>query len=176
MKILSLSSAVLALTFVALGCASAAPVKTGGGTALALVTIIDSGSTNSSGYTVRVYAGGQAEIMMNRPASTRQAKIPRSMASDLFAAIHLAQSNGRPSGAATCMKSASFGSSMRVKYSTWTSPDLNCPVIGANAAVKAQVEKILARLKVHPGTGHFITLPVNEPRRMEGPPAPSASP
>ena len=180
MKRLSLSSATLAFSLIAvgfaLGCAAAAPIKGGVGTALGLVTIINSGSTNSSGYTVKVYANGDSEVAITRPPSVRKSSVPRSMASDLFAAIHAAQSNGRPSGAAMCMKSASFGSTMRVKYSTWTSVDLNCPVVGANAALKSQVNKVLTTLKVSVPVGNFRTLPANEPRRMEGSPAPTSSP
>lgn len=161
----------------ALGCASAAPIKGGVGTALGLVTIINSGSTNSSGFTVKVYPNGQAEIAMNPPPpATRQGTISRQMASDLFGAVHAAQSNGRPSDADMCMKSASFGSTMRAKYSTFTSVDLNCPVVGANAKLRDQINKILDVLKVHPAVGQFRTLPTNEPRRMEGPPAASPSP
>ena len=180
MKKISFSSAALAFAILAigfaLGCASAAPIKGGVGTALGLVTIINSGSTNSSGYTVKVYPNGEADIAIQRPPESRKGNIPSSMASDLFGAVHAAQSNGRPSGAAQCMKSASFGTTLRVKYSTFTSVDLNCPVVGANASLKAQVNKILATLKVSPQIGNMRSLPTNEPRRMEGSPAASSSP
>ncbi|MFN2527544.1 MAG: hypothetical protein ABR584_02395 [Candidatus Baltobacteraceae bacterium] len=180
MKRISLSSVIIGLSLLAagfgLGSASAAVIKAGGGTALGLVTIINTGSTNSSGYTVKVYAGGQSEITINRPPSVRKGLVSRKLASDLFGAIHAAESNGRPSGADACMKSASFGSTMRVKYSTFTSADLNCPVIGANAKLRDQVNKILDALKVHPAVGQFRTLPGNEPRRMEGPPVTAPAP
>jgi len=133
MKRISLSSVIIGLSLLAvgfgLGSASAAAIKGGAGTAFGLVTIVDSGSTNSSGYTVKVYAGGQSEITINRPPAVRKGSISRQMVSDLFGAIHAAQSDNRPSGAAMCMKSASFGSSLRAKYSTFTSVDLNCPLL-----------------------------------------------
>jgi hypothetical protein len=169
------AASLLAIGF-ALGCGSAAVIKGGVGTALGLVTITNSGSTNSSGYTVKVYPNGEADIAISRPPSARKASVPRTMASDLFGAVHAAQSNGQASGAARCMKSASFGSTMRVKYSTRTSPDLNCPVSGTNAALRAQVNKILATVKVWGPVGNMRTLPVNEPRRMEPTPVSSPAP
>ena len=145
--------------------------------AMGVATILNSGSTNSSGYTVRVFAGGQATVAMKRPATSRTGSIPRKMASDLFAAIHASQSGGRSSREAMCIKSVSFGSSMSVQYGNWKSVDLNCPVTGANAALKAEVNEILAALKVQAAAGpRPITLPTNEPRAMEPTAQPSKPP
>lgn len=139
-----------------------------------VATILNSGSTNTPGYTVRVYAGGKAEVQMKRDGSSRRGAVSRKMASDLFAAIHAAQSSGRQVGPG-CMKSASFGTTLRVQYGTWVSNDLSCPVSGAMAALEQKASAVLAALKVEPvAVGRPVMLPVNEPRRQE--PPPSATP
>ncbi|MDQ6929940.1 MAG: hypothetical protein M3126_04660 [Candidatus Eremiobacteraeota bacterium] len=171
---MNIFSAIIALLA---ACLLGAPASAAGmtGTVPGVATILNSGSTNTGGYTVRVYAGGKAEITMTRAGSIRRGAVSRRMASDLFGAIHAAQSSTRQFESA-CMKSASFGTTMRVKYGTWISNDLSCPVSGAMTALKQKAMAVLTALRVEPAAiGRPVSLPINEPRRQE-PPSPSATP
>lgn len=164
----------LAACALALGClvTGAAVARTAAKT-VTTATIVNSGSTNSVPFKVTVDARGRVQTGRSA-ALTLAAPVTKKFFSDLRAA----QAKPTPSGAAMCFKSASFGSVMRVQAGAWSSVDLNCPVTGPNAALKADVDAILAA--VHPQAGSRpITLPSNEPRRFPvetQTPAPAATP
>lgn len=88
------------------------------------VVILNSGSTNARGYTIVVHSDFSADVAASgeepRPAvvGARQAKW-------LFAKVRAAM----PLSALPvprCMKSASFGTTLRISYQGATTPDLSC--------------------------------------------------
>lgn len=86
--------------------------------------IINSGSTNTAGYRLRVNANGwttlqQGDIPLRKRVSSA---LVRRFFADLRAAGPLDAIPAR-----VCMKSASFGTTMQIVYRAKTSPDLNCP-------------------------------------------------
>ncbi len=92
--------------------------------------IVNSGSTNTVGYSITVWSDGQASLTtQNRDGSAtgpaKAFKVPPATAARFFADLADAKSTGAVT--VPCMKSASFGSSMHVKWQGWTSPDLECP-------------------------------------------------
>jgi len=55
------------------------------------------------------------------------------------------------------MKSASFGYTLKVKWNGWTSPDLSCPVQGAQSILGSATMAIINRLDLRipaPTTAH----------------------
>ncbi len=92
--------------------------------------IINSGSTNTVGYAITVWSDGKASLTtQNRDgSSTGPAKafsVPPETASRFFADLATAKKTNAVT--VLCMKSASFGSSMHVKWQGWVSQDLECP-------------------------------------------------
>jgi hypothetical protein len=92
--------------------------------------IVNSGSTNSYGYTISVSSDGKASItLQNRggaaAAAPKAFTVPAATAARFFSDLAVA----RKENVATvpCMKSASFGTSTHVTWQGWTSPDLSCP-------------------------------------------------
>lgn len=136
-------------------------------------TIVNSGSTNTAPFSVTVRSDGHVQT-----GRGPQASISKRLTAQFFGALRAAQRTAPAAGG--CMKSASFGSVMSVRSAAWTSTDLNCPVSGANAALKTAAEAVLAAVKLDVPQRRTITLPANEPRRMPdapvGSPAPSATP
>jgi len=107
-------------------------------------TIHNSGSTNFAGYSIEVWSDGAATVSssnrMGDQLSTPKpftygAKAASQFFTDLAAARAAAAGLTQP-----CMKSASFGSTTRVTWHDWTSPDLSCPP--GNAAGAALVRDV----------------------------------
>jgi hypothetical protein len=92
--------------------------------------IVDSGSTNTAGYRVEVRSDGSAtvSVQQNRNASPGPATpfhVSADTAKKLFADLAAARSESALT--VPCMKSASFGSTVKVTWQGWTSSDLTCP-------------------------------------------------
>jgi len=91
--------------------------------------IVNSGSTNSMGYSIEVSSDGKASVTMQSHGSSagapKQFTVPAATAQRFFGDLAAA----RKGNAATvpCMKSASFGTTTHVKWQGWVSPDLSCP-------------------------------------------------
>jgi hypothetical protein len=108
--------------------------------------IVNSGSTNTIGYSITVASDGQASLTtQNRDGSaTGPAKpftVPPATAERFFADLDAAKSGSAVT--VPCMKSASFGSSMHVKWQGWISPDLECPAkTAAGDALIKDVDEI----------------------------------
>jgi hypothetical protein len=92
--------------------------------------IVNSGSTNSYGYTISVSPDGKASVTLQErgggPVGTpKPFTVPAATATRFFADLAAA----RKANAATvpCMKSASFGTTTHITWQEWTSPDLSCP-------------------------------------------------
>jgi hypothetical protein len=142
--------------------------------------IRNTGSTNFSGYTIKVWSDGRTSTVhsnhsgqaIDRPVS---GKVPDTLVAQFFNDLRTAQ-HAHPV-AETCMKSASFGTTTVVVYHGWTSPDLECGGDGHVIALGSDVKKIAAQLRVQPFKAHRIPMLPNEPRRTETNTAqPSATP
>lgn len=152
----------------ALGCAGfgLAQMRDGG-------IIRNSGSTNFSGYTIKVWSDGStwaahSDRTGNAVGTPVTGHIPATLAQTFLHDAEQARKNRVISE--HCMKSASFGTVTTAEYHGWTSPDLECPGGGFVVALAADAHKIAALLKIQ-GT-HRIPLPA-EPRHVpvEGAPA-----
>ncbi len=97
-------------------------------------SIVNSGSTNALGFAIVVSPGGAASVVLqNRLATSMSSPKPFSIGATLaktFFADLKAARDGHATGEG-CMKSASFGTTTRVTWQGWTSPDLDCPPRGA---------------------------------------------
>ena len=89
--------------------------------------IVNSGSTNTSGYVIHVSRSGAVIVELQSGGPARKATVASALAGRFFAALDAAE----PLAAAQaggCMKSASFGYSIKVNYGGESTPDLTCPV------------------------------------------------
>jgi hypothetical protein len=103
-------------------CMAAAPLDT--------AVIVDSGSTNTYGFTMNVSSDGKGSVTLQTRGgpsgqSPKTFTVPSATTAKFFKDVAAA----KKANAATvpCMKSASFGSSIHVTWQGWTSPDLTCP-------------------------------------------------
>ncbi len=103
-----------------LAAATATPV------ANAQAQIVNSGSTNTRGYALTVSRSGAVLVDAQDGTGARSAAVEPDLANRFFAALE----GSEPLDALTpgrCMKSASFGYAVRVRYSGAVTPDLTCP-------------------------------------------------
>jgi hypothetical protein len=89
--------------------------------------IVDSGSTNSRANQIVVRSDGTASIASGTSSPT-PFTVPKAVAARFFTALAAAREDNAPSG--SCAKSASFGSTIRVKWHGWVSSDVTCPPPG----------------------------------------------
>lgn len=121
------SAAVVALLAVASG-AYAQNALDGG-------VITDSGSTNFRGYHLKVWSDGNALAVMSPESAMRtKQNVGTTLTDKFFDDVKAARAN--PGTVQQCMKSASFGHTVRVSWHGWTSPDLTC-LDGASAPLRA---------------------------------------
>jgi hypothetical protein len=92
--------------------------------------IVNSGSTNSYGYTITIGSDGKASVTMQKRGESavgtpKPFTVPAATTARFFSDLAAA----RKGHAVTvpCMKSASFGTSTHITWQGWTSPDLSCP-------------------------------------------------
>jgi hypothetical protein len=108
--------------------------------------IINSGSTNTIGYSITVWSDGKASLtMQNRDGSATGPAKPFTVQPATAARFFADLATAKNTNAVTvpCMKSASFGSSMKVRWQGWVSPDLTCPAkTSAGDALIKDVEAI----------------------------------
>ncbi len=100
-----------------------------------VVMIVNSGSTNTAGYTLRVERAGTVTLIGQDDLPAKKTVDPKLVAA-LFNDLKI---TGPLSKMATarCMKSASFGTVTHVAYQGEVSPDISCP---ANAGGGRQLE------------------------------------
>jgi hypothetical protein len=106
---------------------AAAPIDT--------AVIVNSGSTNSYGYSIHVSSDGNATVTMQEKSGTavstpKPFTVPQATATRFFSDLAAARKVNMVTE--PCMKSASFGSSIHVTWQGWTSPDLTCPPKGSS--------------------------------------------
>ncbi len=165
MKI-SATIAVLVVAALGAGIAIAAHARDG-------AVIHNTGSTNFSGYTIKLRSDGSASFVRSTRGgdlvgAATIGSIPSDLAQKFFSDLKAAKMGG--TAGRPCVKSASFGSATVVQYHGWTSPDLECPGAGVTVALSADVREIAATLQVQAAPVRRPLLP-NEPRR-----APETSP
>lgn len=105
--------------------------------------ILDSGSTNTQGYKIEVWSDGTASLApLDRVGAVQGAAkpftVPAATATRFFADLAAARKagvTGEP-----CMKSASFGTTTKIVWHGWKSPDLDCPA--SNAVMTALVHDV----------------------------------
>jgi hypothetical protein len=86
--------------------------------------IVRSASTNTAGYTLHVFSNGRARLFQGNLPARRT--VPLRLVSRFFDDLRAAGDLARlPSN--FCMKSASFGTTVRIGYRGVTSPDVSCP-------------------------------------------------
>jgi hypothetical protein len=103
-------------------CVAAAPRDT--------AVIVNSGSTNSYGYSIAVWSDGTASVTLQERGggavgTPKPFTISAATTARFFADLAAARKGAMTT--APCMKSASFGTSTHVTWQGWTSPDLSCP-------------------------------------------------
>lgn len=91
--------------------------------------IVDSGSTNASGYTIVVQTDGSASVAVQGNATQSATPKAFTLSKDAVTKFFADLAAARKGSAITvpCMKSASFGTTLRITWQGWTSPDLSCP-------------------------------------------------
>jgi len=92
--------------------------------------IVNSGSTNSMGYSISVSSDGKASAtMQSRGAGTASAAKPFALSAATTSRFFADLAAARKANLATvpCMKSASFGTTTHIHWQGWVSPDLSCP-------------------------------------------------
>jgi hypothetical protein len=115
----------------------AVPIPTSATEAL----IVNSGSTNTAGYALRVRADGTGTLLQGE--TSRPVQLSRTLVDRLFADLRAAG----PLDVLPhrfCMKSASFGTTTTVAYRGKRSPDLSCPGGSAAGYALAQDARALA--------------------------------
>ncbi len=84
-----------------------------------------SGSTNTLGYTISVASDGSATMTVAGRPSAKKFNVDAATTARFFADLSAARKGKAVS--VPCMKSASFGTTTRVTWQGWVSPDLDCP-------------------------------------------------
>jgi hypothetical protein len=135
-------------------------------------SIVDSGSTNTGGYTMHVWSDGTAAVTFQDRTDTtpspRSFTFSPSLAARFFADLKAAR--GGKAQAERCMKSASFGTSTHVYWHGWTSPDLDCPPSDPlTSAVLKDVNAIRSAGKVIAAPLHGGMFPGGPPRVIVSP-------
>ena len=124
--------------------------------------IVNSGSTNTTGYTIYVQSTGHVRYVVTGRASTSvdrhllSGHVAKAQAGKLFHDLAAAMPFAKlPSGHG--VKSVSFGTSLFITYRGTRTPDLSFPVSPEVQALKADATAIAAALKLS-----------NTPRRPVG--------
>jgi hypothetical protein len=143
--------------------------------------IVDSGSTNTSGYRIEVWSDGSATITLQNRAGVVQGgarafAVTPAVSTRFFADLKAARTaniTGSP-----CMKSASFGTTTHATWHGWTSPDLDCPA--TNPLLSALIRDVNA-IRAASGIGSLPGLRrgagAGGPVHVEAPsPSPDQSP
>jgi hypothetical protein len=124
-------STLLFTAYAAIVLVGAAPIDS--------AVIVDSGSTNSRANQIVVRSDGTASITSGT-SSPKPFTVPMATVTRFFAALPAVRKDDVPSG--SCAKSASFGSTIRVKWQGWVSNDVTCPppsTVSPAAAKDAQL-------------------------------------
>ncbi|MDQ6766231.1 MAG: hypothetical protein M3Z41_00230 [Candidatus Eremiobacteraeota bacterium] len=133
--------------------------------------ILNTGSTNASGYRIVVTPGGLAEYVTSTARATGSVapELATKLLADLKAAAPLQQ---LPHSA--CMKSASFGTSLFVWWNHQRSPDLSCPADARGRALQSDAQQIAQALHIDRSGWQPIMRPLGPgEQHKQLPPAPT---
>jgi hypothetical protein len=108
--------------------------------------ILNTGSTNTSGYRIVVQRSGSAEYITDATRATAQVA-PASIVSRFFSDLRAAGPLQNVPHAA-CVKSMSFGTSLFVYWDHSRSPDLSCPADARGRALEADALTIASALHI----------------------------
>lgn len=86
--------------------------------------VLKSNSTNAAGYRLRIFADGWTTLQQGDVPSRK--RVPMALVQRFFADLRAAGPLDRIA-AQRCMKSASFGTTLRIVYEGKMSPDVSCP-------------------------------------------------
>jgi hypothetical protein len=130
--------------------------------------IVNSGSTNSAGYSIALWSDATVQASIQGQAAAVRS-LPRDLADRFFADVRAARTDAAPPS--HCMKSASFGSTTTVGWHGWRSPDLQCPPFSASLrALASDVRAIESAAGIPSAPIRRVRLPL-EPRKIpETPP------
>jgi hypothetical protein len=112
--------------------------------------IVDSGSTNVVGYRIEVRSDGSASVSAGS-STPKPFTVPQATAERFFADLAAARKGNATT--VPCVKSASFGSTLRITWQQWVSPDLTCPPkdgLGAALVTDVQTLREMAGVKSAP--------------------------
>jgi hypothetical protein len=123
-----------------------------------LVTIVNSGSTNTAGFQIVVEQSGKAEytsqprrypIGKTEAPKTISKTIPTPLAKSLYSDVNAAHPlSALP--AHECGKSISFGTRLTIQFGNDVSPDLSCGDAG-NSKMQALIRDATAIVKIFQG-------------------------
>src|ERR1700730_1777447 len=135
--------------------------------------ILNTGSTNSSGYRIVVQESGIAEYITD--ATRAEVRVPASIASKFFGDLHAAAPlQNLPH--VPCMKSISFGTSLFVYWDHSRSPDLSCPSDERGKALEFDAQTVAAALHIPNAPGAPVMRPLIPGEQHKPlPPAPTPS-
>lgn len=126
-------------------------------------TIVNSGSTNTAGWSIELRSDGSASV------DSRAFSLPPNLTAKFFSDIAAAR-DAHAAGRA-CMKSVSFGTRLNVTWHEWTSPDLSCPAASPSLASLANDVTQIVQIAQPPSGFRRVRLPL-EPHRAEPTPSP----
>jgi hypothetical protein len=136
--------------------------------------ILNTGSTNTSGYRIVIQRSGAAEFVDAKRRAT--GRVPASLAAKFFGELESAMPLSKIP-IYPCMKSASFGTALFIWWRGQRSPDLTCPANAKDAILRTDAGAIAEALHVsNTPRGRLIPMMPNEPHRMLPSPAASPSP
>jgi hypothetical protein len=128
--------------------------------------IFNSGSTNTRGYAVHLGRSGSALVDAQDGRGLRSASLPPDLVNRFFAALDAAVPFAAlPLG--RCMKSASFGYSVRVRYDGASTPDLACAVGDLEKTLASLTSQIARAAGV---SNAMLRRPIILPPQMPSPP------
>jgi hypothetical protein len=118
--------------------------------------IQNSGSTNTSGFTITVWSDGTSTASVHGQADrafTLQPDLSARFFNDLRAAASVTPAPRH------CMKSASFGTTTTVRWHDWSSSDLQCPPLSPGLVALANDVSAIESAAGVTGGPHRIGLP-----------------
>jgi hypothetical protein len=134
--------------------------------------ILNTGSTNTSGYRIVVQKSGNAEYVVGDQRA--KATVPDTIVSKFFSDLADATPLQELQSAA-CMKSVSFGTSVFVYWNHQRSPDLTCPGDARGTALESDAQAIAQALHIFGAVKTPVMRPLM-PGEQHKPLPPASSP
>lgn len=121
------------------------------------IQIINSGSTNTAGYVIELQRNGLVKwnvaprshlILSSTDSPSNLRQLPLAQANNIFETIDSAFPFNQYSPV-YCIKSVSFGTTLRVTYKGQQTPDLNCPMkVEQLANLSKYIHELIADLHI----------------------------